>query len=248
MKAVIIEDETAAARNLKMLLASAHPNIDIQATIESVAEAAEWFANNPTPDIVFMDIHLADGNAFRLFENTSVECPIIFTTAYDQYALDAFKVNGIDYLLKPIKPDELNRAIKKMLSLTASAKSGYAERVGKAAQTSRRRTLLAQMKDRLIPIAEDDIAFFYTSNERVSVTTLAGKCYPVDGTLEGLFGEYGGHDFFRANRQFIISRRAVKDMSVWFGSRIVVNLTLPTPERIVVSKARASEFKDWLLN
>ena len=128
MKALIIEDETAAARNLKMLLAASYPEIDVIGTIESIAEAVAWFGSNATPDLVFMDIHLADGNSFRIFDNVKIECPIIFTTAYDQYALDAFRVNSIDYLLKPIKQSDLERAVGKLTALTSAASREYVGR------------------------------------------------------------------------------------------------------------------------
>ena len=246
MRAVIIEDETAASRNLKVLLATSHPEIDVVATLESVAESVEWFESNEAPDLVFMDIHLADGNAFRIFDRVAISSPIIFTTAYDQYALEAFKVNSIDYVLKPIKQEELERAIGKFTSLTQSALGDYSRRVSQMVEQSRSKTLLAHVKDKIIPIGEEEIAFFYTSNEQVTLTTIEGKCYPIDGTLESLIGEFAGGSFFRANRQFIIARRAIKDISVWFGSRLAVNLTVATPERIIVSKARASEFKTWL--
>ncbi len=246
MKAVIIEDETAAARNLKVLLATSHPEIDILATLESVAESVEWFEANSAPDLVFMDIHLADGNAFRIFDRVEVAAPVIFTTAYDQYALDAFRVSGIDYILKPIKVEDLERAVTKFTTLTAPARAEYAERTVEMVERSRSKTLLARVRDRIIPVGEEEIAFFYTSNERVVLTTLEGKSYPVEGTLEALYGEYGGEQFFRANRQFIISRRAIKDISVWFGGRLALNLTVPTPERIIISKARTGEFKGWL--
>ncbi len=246
MKAIIIEDETAAARNLKVLLASSHPEIDIVATLESIEESVEWFGNNPAPDLVFMDIHLADGNAFRIFDTTEIAAPIIFTTAYDQYALEAFKVCGIDYLLKPLKAEELERAIRKFTSLTSAGRGDYNRRVQDMVEKSRSRTLLAKVRDKLIPIAEGEIAFFYTSNEQVCVTTIDGKTYPIDGTLEGIYGEYGSEQFFRANRQFIVARKAIRDISVWFGSRLSVNLTVATPERIIISKARSSEFKEWL--
>ena len=246
MRAVIIEDETAASRNLKVLLATSHPEIDVVATLESVAESVEWFESNEAPDLVFMDIHLADGNAFRIFDRVAISSPIIFTTAYDQYALEAFKVNSIDYVLKPIKQEELERAIGKFTSLTQSALGDYSRRVSQMVEQSRSKTLLAHVKDKIIPIGEEEIAFFYTSNEQVTLTTIEGKSYPIDGTLESLIGEFGGTSFFRANRQFIIARRAIKDISVWFGSRLAVNLTVATPERIIVSKARASEFKTWL--
>lgn len=246
MRAVIIEDETAASRNLKVLLASSHPEIDIVATLESVAESVEWFGSNAAPDLVFMDIHLADGNAFRIFDGVEISTPVIFTTAYDQYALDAFRVSGIDYILKPIKQEDLERAIAKFTSLTTSARKEYTERTAEMVERSRTKTILARVRDKIIPISEEEIAFFYTSEERVSVTTLDGKSYPVEGTLESLYGELGGEHFFRANRQFIISRKAIKDISVWFGSRLALNLSVEVPERIIISKARAAEFKSWL--
>jgi DNA-binding LytR/AlgR family response regulator len=249
MKALIIEDETAAARNLKMLLAASYPEIDVIGTIESVAEAVAWFGANPTPELVFMDIHLADGNSFRIFDSIRIECPIIFTTAYDQYALDAFRVNSIDYLLKPIKQSDLERAVGKLMALTSAASREYVGRTQEMVEKANNKsnsTLLVQVKDKIIPISTEDIAFFYTSNERVSVTTMDGRCYPVDGTLEGHYGALSTEQFFRANRQFIIARRAIRDMSVWFGSRLAVNLSVDTPERIIVSKARTSEFKAWL--
>lgn len=246
MKAIIIEDETAASRNLKVLLAQSHPEIDIVATLESVAESVEWFRDNAEPDLVFMDIHLADGNAFRIFDDVEISSPIIFTTAYDQYALEAFKVSSIDYILKPIKQEELERAVAKFSSFTTSARGEYSRKVGEMVERSKSRTLLARVKDRIIPVAEGDVAFFHTANEQVSVTTMDGTTYPIDGTIESLIGEYGGQDFFRANRQFIISRKAIRDISVWFGSRLAVNLSVATPERIIISKARTAEFKSWL--
>lgn len=246
MRAVIIEDETAAAHNLRTLLSALNPEIEILATLESVAESVEWFNTHSAPDLAFMDIHLADGNAFRIFESVEVGCPVIFTTAYDQYALDAFKVSGIDYILKPIKQEELARAIAKFSTLTSVARNEYAKRTAEMVERTHPKRLLAHIRDRIVPIAEEDIAYFYTSNEHVSVTTLDGRTYPIEGTLEGLYGEYGGEWFFRANRQFIISRRAIKDISVWFGSRLALNLAVETPERIIISKARVAEFKSWL--
>ena len=229
-----------------MLLAQSHPVIDIVATLESVAESVEWFRDNAEPDLVFMDIHLADGNAFRIFDDVEISSPIIFTTAYDQYALEAFKVSSIDYILKPIKQEELERAVAKFSSLTTAARGEYSRKVGEMVERSKSRTLLVRVKDRIIPVAEGDVAFFHTANEQVSVTTMDGTTYPIDGTIESLIGEYGGQDFFRANRQFIISRKAIRDISVWFGSRLAVNLSVATPERIIISKARTAEFKSWL--
>jgi two-component system LytT family response regulator len=175
--------------------------------------------------------------------------PIIFTTAYDEYALQAFKVNSIDYLLKPFKVDDLRAALEKLDRLTAVERREERERRDTMVEEHMSdvlQTMLVRYKDKIIPLKMSDVAFFYTFAERVTVTTLTGESYPVDKTLEMLGRELPVDDFFRANRQFIVSRHAVKDVAVWFGSRLALNLMVETPERIIISKARVPEFKLWL--
>lgn len=249
MKILIIEDETAAAQNLSAILKEIAPDVEILDIIDTVVDSVEWFRSNPMPDLVFMDIHLSDGKSFRIFDSVKVDVPIIFTTAYDQYALEAFKVNGIDYILKPINEQDVSRAIDKWKMLTNADRSAYVERVDTMAQTERveQQTFLVRFRDKIIPLSCDDIAFFYTSDERVSAYNFKGERYPIERTLEALQGILPQNVFFRANRQFIISREAVKDISVWFGSRLLLNLTLETPEKIIISKARVPEFKAWLV-
>ena len=249
MKIFIIEDETAAAQNLSAILKEIAPDVEILDIIDTVVDSVEWFRSNPMPDLVFMDIHLSDGKSFRIFDSVKVDVPIIFTTAYDQYALEAFKVNGIDYILKPINEQDVSRAIDKWKMLTNADRSAYVERVDTMAQTERveQQTFLVRFRDKIIPLSCDDIAFFYTSDERVSAYNFKGERYPIERTLEALQGILPQNVFFRANRQFIVSREAVKDISVWFGSRLLLNLTLETPEKIIISKARVPEFKAWLV-
>lgn len=249
MKILIIEDETAAAQNLSSILKEIAPDVEILDIIDTVVDSVEWFCSNPMPDLVFMDIHLSDGKSFRIFDSVKVDVPIIFTTAYDQYALEAFKVNGIDYILKPINEQDVSRAIDKWKMLTNADRSAYVERVDTMAQTERveQQTFLVRFRDKIIPLSCDDIAFFYTSDERVSAYNFKGERYPIERTLEALQGILPQNVFFRANRQFIVSREAVKDISVWFGSRLLLNLTLETPEKIIISKARVPEFKAWLV-
>ena len=251
MKVLIIEDETAAALNLRSLLGHEFPEVEIVAMTESIVETAEWFAAGGSPDLVFMDIHLADGNAFKIFERTEISCPIVFTTAYDQYALQAFRVNSIDYLLKPIKADDLRRAITKFERLSGAERTDYTEKVNRLAQShaeqnSTQQNFLIHVKDKIVPLSKDDIAFFYTSQERVSVYTMSGENYPMMGSLETIMGRLPESEFFRANRQYIISRKSINDISVWFGSRLSVNLSVAIPEKIIISKARVPEFKAWL--
>lgn len=246
MRIVIIEDETAATQNLISIIREVCHEGEIIATIESVRDAVKWFTSNPHPDLVFMDIHLADGDAFRIFEQTHISSPIIFTTAYDNYALEAFHVNSIDYLLKPIKPEDMQRAMDKLARLTRSDREAYSERVSQMATYHNAGGFLVHVKDKIIPIKTSEIAFFYTTQERVSITTFDGRTLPYDKPLDYIMSTLSENDFFRANRQFIISRGAVDEISVWFGSRLTVSLTVKTPERIVISKARVPEFKRWL--
>lgn len=245
MKVLIVEDETAATVNLMSLLARECPGCEVITTLETVTDTVEWFRTHPAPDVVFMDIHLADGDAFRIFERADIHCPIIFTTAYDQYALEAFKVNSIDYLLKPIKSEDLSRALDKLQHLTNADREGYVSRVSEMAEQSRS-TFLIHVRDKIIPLRAEDIAYCYTSDEKVTIRTHDGRDFPYDKSLEVMISQLPDSDFFRANRQFIVSRRAIADISVWFGSRLAVNMTVATPERIVISKARVPEFKRWI--
>ena len=246
MKALLIEDETAAARNLAAVLREVAPGVQIVATLESVAESIEWLRSNPQPDLLFMDIHLADGDSFRIFGAVEVTAPVIFTTAYDRYALEAFKVSSIDYLLKPINADDVRRALEKLRRLTSGERLDYGSRVRSLAAQRQEEVFLVRVRDRIIPLQRDRIAYCYTSNEKVTARGFDGETYPLDKTLEALQALLPERDFFRANRQFIVARRAVKEIAVWFGSRLTLHLTVDTPERIVISKARVPEFKTWL--
>ena len=246
MKALLIEDETAAARNLAAVLREVAPGVQIVATLESVAESIEWLRSNPQPDLLFMDIHLADGDSFRIFGAVEVTAPVIFTTAYDRYALEAFKVSSIDYLLKPINADDVRRALEKLRRLTSGERLDYGSRVRSLAAQRQEEVFLVRVRDRIIPLQRDRIAYCYTSNEKVTACDFDGETYPLDKTLEALQALLPERDFFRANRQFIVARRAVKEIAVWFGSRLTLHLMVDTPERIVISKARVPEFKTWL--
>lgn len=248
MKVLIIEDETAAAKNLRSVLKSVTPDAQIIETIDTVVDAVEWFQTNPAPDLIFMDIHLSDGESFKIFEKVEVSAPVIFTTAYDQYALKAFQTSGIDYLLKPIQEEEVRRAVDKWRLLTGADKSDYKQKVDTliSEQQTDRQSFLVRFRDKLIPVSQSDIAYCYTSEEKVYAFGYNGERYPMEHTLEALQGMLSAKKFYRANRQFIISRDAVVDVSVWFGSRLSVNLKVEIPEKIIVPKARVPEFKLWL--
>ena len=245
MNVLIIEDETAAAQNLQAILKQEAPETEVLAVLESIEESVEWLGSHAMPDLLFMDIHLADGESFRILEQVDVTAPIIFTTAYDQYALEAFRVNSIDYLLKPINTADVRRALDKWARLTNIERREYAMRQKQIARREQE-TFLIHVRDKIIPLHRDRIAYCYTTNERVTAYDYEGNSYPLDKTLEAMQAALPEADFIRANRQFIVARRAIKEITVWFGSRLSLHLSVETPERIVISKARVPEFKAWL--
>lgn len=249
MKALIIEDEKAAVRNLKAVLAQVAPEVEVIDVLDSVADALDWFAAHPLPELVFMDIHLADGSAFEIFEHTDVGCPVIFTTAYDEYALRAFKVNSIDYLLKPIGEEDIRAALAKLKQLhgAASPEPDFLNliRTWKRRENYRTHFLVPAKGDKLLPLAVGSISFFYIADGIVKAVTTEGKEYVLAQTLDELAECLNPQLFFRANRQYLLSREAVKDIDLWFNNRLAINLRLATPGKIVVSKARVAEFKEW---
>ena len=232
MKTVIIEDEKAAVRNLTSLLNEVKPEAEIIAILDSINSTIEWFGIHPMPELVFMDIHLADGSAFEIFDHISITCPIIFTTAYDEYALRAFKVNSIDYLLKPIGKEDIEHAFEKLDNLQDTIPENGSRRENKEEELLH---LIHSLKKQenykthfLIPIKGD-------------------KLLPVFSlTLDELVDCLNPSLFFRVNRQFLISREAIKDIDLWFNSRLSINLRHSRmTEKILVSKARVAEFKEW---
>ncbi|MBR5146494.1 MAG: response regulator transcription factor [Bacteroidales bacterium] len=251
MKAVIIEDEKIAAELLKNLICQLDENIEVVTVLQTVEDSVEWLNSNQHPDILFVDIHLADGSSFSIFEKTEVKCPIVFTTAYDEYALKAFEVNSIDYLLKPINKDDLQRALNKYKNL-----KGEKHEVNYKTLISRFLTeaenvnnykehFLVPERDKLVPLAAKDIAYVYIDLKLIKAVTFSGKVYYLNQNLDEMMNQLNPKMFFRANRQYIVSHEAIKDVSIWFGNKISLNLTIPTEEKIIVSKARVSDFKNW---
>lgn len=253
MEALIIEDELIAAQNLQRLITNVAPDIEIAGTLQSVEETVEYFSRPEKIDVVFMDIHLADGLAFHIFDSVNIDCPIIFTTAYDQYALDAFKVNSIDYLLKPINKEDLIRAIDKLRrNMDNKAGTVGMEQIRslmEMMQSNKYKSyFLIQVRDKLVPLQVSDIAYIYLDDKLTRAVTFNGQSQILDKPLDAIFSQLDPTLFFRANRQYIISHKAVKDISIWPLSKLHITLSLPTPDKIIVSRARTAEFKDWYTN
>lgn len=240
----IIEDEAVAAQHLARLLQSIVPDVDILPPLQSVEESVEFFSKaTPQPDMAFMDIHLADGLSFRIFDTVSIQCPVVFTTAYDQYALDAFKAGGFDYILKPISRDDLSRAINKIDRLKTPTETQLL--AAEASMKHYRSHFLIPMRDKLIPLAVDQIACLYLEDKITRAILYDGHQQIVDSPLDSIMEQLDPALFFRANRQYIVAHRAIQQIAVWPISKLAITLSVATPDRIIISKAKVPEFKQW---
>lgn len=251
MKVIIVEDEIAASDQLIFLLNTIDSNIEVVKVLDSVKTAIKYFSNISDASLIFMDIHLADGISFEIFEQVKIETPIIFTTAYDQYAIRAFKVNSIDYLLKPIDEEELSEAIQKFKNRSNEDSSLNNQihgmlQVLQAKTKPYKSTYLVHHKDELLPIKIENIAYFYIDTGVVKAITSENKAYIIDKKLEDIEDELNPEVFNRVNRQFIINRNAIENIKHYFNGKLIVNISPIAKERIVVSKAKATGFKKWV--
>ncbi|MCF0060467.1 LytTR family DNA-binding domain-containing protein [Dyadobacter chenwenxiniae] len=248
MNVVIIEDEARTARQLERMLRKYDPNIKLSATLPSVKEAVSWFNESPLPDLVFMDIHLEDGLAFRIFEQISLTVPIVFTTAYDEYMLKAFKVNSIDYLLKPVDYDELAASIEKFRNLRPEQPNmNSLFRLIEARQSaSYRERFMITIGHKIWSIDVSNVAYFFSEEKATTLVTIDDKHYPVEYSLDQLLTMVDPNHFFRINRQFLVSRRAIQHIHVYSVGRLKVDLIQSPKQDVFVSMSRLSEFKDWL--
>lgn len=251
MKVLIIEDETAASENLIAMLQEIDSSIEVLQVLESVQQTVRWLRANPAPDLMFMDIHLSDGSAFTLFQEIEVTVPIVFTTAFDQYALDAFAVNSIDYLLKPIKTSELSRALEKYKRWSKSDIMEYLERMMKmkpvdSPKTEYTTSLLVPVRDKLVPVSMNDVACIYSTERKTQIHLKSGQTLLYNRSLDSIIVGLDPARFFRANKQYIVARDCVKEIVVWFDNRLLVNMPIELPEPLFVSKNKAAEFKNWV--
>lgn len=246
MKVLIIEDEEAAARRLKKLILEIDSEIEVVGQLDSIEGTLQWLDQNELPALIFLDVHLADGSSFEIFNYKKIDQPIIFTTAYDDYALQAFKLNAIDYLLKPIKRQELEEAIRKYQKWQVQGQVNYNLLAKMLQKNQRQRRFLIRVAQNYRIVEIEDVAYFYTENKITFLMTKAGKRYPIDFSLEKLEEELDKNTFFRINRQFIISIAAIKNMYAYSKSRVKIDLNPDCDLESVVSTERSPYFKKWL--
>ena len=251
-KILIIEDEKPAAEWLRQLILKFDSQITVMAVIDSVNGAVEWFQQNPAPDLAFMDIQLADGLSFDIFERTKILCPVIFTTAYEEYAIKAFKVNSVDYLLKPIAYTELEAAFQKFgvrVQSLQAAPSVTIELLNKVKEMLRKQyktRFVIKVGEHLKSITVEDILFFYSLEKATYLCTADFKTYLVDYSLDRISEMIDEHRFFRINRKYILSNQSIADIIFYSNSRLKIKLKKPGEESIIVSRDKVSAFKEWL--
>lgn len=248
MKILIIEDEKPAARRLTQLILDRLPGAQIEGNIDTVTSAIAWFSTNPQPDLIFLDIQLADGISFEIFEQVKVATPIIFCTAYDQYAIKAFKLNSIDYLLKPIDPEELGRALDKFESgrkEPAISLEQIRSLLQPVPKTFKSR-FLVKLGERILTVDVHEIAFFYSEDKFSLLQTNQGKKYIIDYTLDEIEDMVSPDQFFRLNRKYITSIAAIKDVFSYSNSRLKIHLHNSADNDILISREKVGTFKNWL--
>ncbi|WP_299761573.1 LytTR family DNA-binding domain-containing protein [uncultured Pontibacter sp.] len=250
MKIVIIEDEPLMAEDLADTLRQVDNTVGIEAVLASVKSAVAYFQENEFPDLIFSDIQLGDGLSFEIFRAVATATPVIFCTAYDAYALDAFKANGIDYVLKPFSRELIKEALQKYKKLQQNLAKQDASihnllSLFENRLTQKRSSILVYQRDKILPLPVAEIALAYVENQLTRVICFDGKTHNVNHTLDELESILAPH-FFRANRQFLVNHAAVKEASHYFGRKLHVALTIPFQEDVIVSKAKSSKFLEWL--
>lgn len=252
MKVLIVEDEVPAFERLKSLLLD-YGGITVLGVLPSVESTIAWLQTHPLPDLIFLDIHLSDGLSFEIFKQTPVKCPVIFCTAYDQYALDAFQLHSIDYLLKPLQYEKLHKSLEKMKdirqSFSASADPVQMNEIVsmiKKGEANYKSRFMVKAGAKIKAIKTDDIAYFYSHNKLSLLVTTQGEKFPIDYALDELIHMLNPSLFFHVNRKLVIHIDAAKEIHPYFKGRLKLILHPPIDEEVIVSSQKTPAFKDWL--
>jgi two-component system, LytTR family, response regulator LytT len=252
MTILIIEDEEPAYKRLQKMLKELEPDHILLDQIVSVSSAVKWFKENDAPDLIISDIQLSDGISFEIFKQVDIKCPVIFTTAYDQYAIEAFKVNSIDYLLKPVKKDELEKAVAKFKALTPATAAPaidinkLLQSLQPASSTEYKKRFVVRYGEHIKTIDIEEVVYFYTEDKATFLCTKDARRFVVDFNLDTLDSILDPKVFFRINRQYIISIHSIAEMFAYSKSRVLIKLTPAAKHETIVSTERSADFKLWL--
>jgi len=249
MKVIIVEDEKPAAEKLKKAIQKVNTGISVEATLGSIGETISWLQKNTSPELIFMDIELTNGLSFKIFENAVITCPVIFITAYDEYWQEAFEYNSIDYLLKPVKQEKLETALKKYEQLkqyfTGNFKQLMEWQQQSQPRAAKKRYLVKKGND-YITVKTEDIAYFYATHKLVCMVEKGGQKYILDKSLADLEKELDSAMFYRVNRKFLVNINAIKKIKSYPKSKLLLELSPVFAEEVIVSQENTSAFKEWI--
>lgn len=250
MKVIIIEDEPRTAKELSTILENLDSSITVVQILNSVSTAIKWFREHPAPDLIFSDIQLGDGLSFEIYKEVKLNVPIIFCTAFDEYALHAFESNSIDYLLKPLEEEMVERSILKFNRIREHYNSdAYGSNLNKVLvqmDTNYKQSLLLHYREKIIPVKVKDIGYAYANAGVTTIHTLSEQDFSVTYTIDQFESMLNPQLFFRANRQFIVNRNAIEDLEHYFNRRLLLKLHCNTPTKIIVSRLKVNDFMLWL--
>lgn len=257
MKVLIVEDEELAVKKLMKTLASVDPDAEVVGVADSIMATVKWINSNPLPDLILMDIELSDGQSFEIFNRVPIKCPVIFTTSYDEYALKAFKVNSVDYLLKPIQKEDLESALEKMHQLRSMYKQSGSqtdmnieslvkELQEKLQLKDYRKRFLVRHAQKLVSVDTDEIAYFFSDGRLNFFKTHDNKKFVVDYTMDELEEMLDPKKYFRISRSFYISVNSVEQIHDYFGNRLLLHLRPAVDKESIVSREKVTDFKKWM--
>ncbi|TWV95639.1 LytR/AlgR family response regulator transcription factor [Chitinophaga pinensis] len=252
MNILIIEDEIKAATSLATLIGKIKPEARIVAQLQSVKSSIAWLSEHEQPDLIFMDIQLSDGLSFNIFKSAKVSAPVVFCTAFDEYTLEAFKANGVDYVLKPFSQQDIENAFKKVDELKNFFQQNplpqLNDLLAKVAGPAGKKNFLVFKQNKYLNIATDTIAFFYIKHEATMIKTFDQQEYSVNQSLDQIYSLLSPEQFFRLNRQYLVNFHAVKEVEHYFARKLLVTLSIPTPEKLLVNKEKVQNFLTWMEN
>ncbi|RAI97582.1 LytTR family two component transcriptional regulator [Chitinophaga skermanii] len=252
MRIVIIEDEIKAAKSLAGMIAKIKPSATIEAMLHSIESAVAYLSVNPQPDLLFMDVQLSDGLCFEIFKMVKIDCPVIFTTAFGEYSMDAIKSNGVDYLLKPFAAKDLEAAFAKMDNFRnffqQHTQPDWQALISKLERNEGKTSFLVLHQNKYITVRTDQIAYIYIKFDAPYIVTFQQQKYTVSQTMEQLQSQLSSKQFYRLNRQYLVNFDAIKEVEHYSSRKLALQLSVPTEEQLTVGKDKMTQFLQWMEN
>jgi two-component system, LytTR family, response regulator LytT len=252
MKIVIIEDEIKAAKSLASLISQIKPDASIVASLQSIESSVNFLTQNAAPDLIFMDVQLSDGLSFEIFKSVKINCPVVFCTAYGEYAMDAIKTNGIDYILKPFSKEQLEQAFEKVDSFKnffqTNTQPNLDELIKRLGVDDGKKSFLVFKENKYVTIATDQIAFIYIKHDTTTIVTFQQQTYTLPQSIDQVQNQLSAKQFYRLNRQYLVNFSAIKEVEHYYGRKLLVKLMVPNPDDLLLGKEKTTAFLQWLEN